>query len=138
MAGSMLACEIVACTYIRVYLCSSEEGAAPPLAHGVLVHHPVGLLPSRGPAAVEHERLPRPDDEAAGPAVHGLVLPRGLPVAQLCCAAGANAGRGLAAPRAEEVALLQVSSGSRRLLLACEHILLTTWASSKFSTKRCS
>jgi hypothetical protein len=58
--------------------------------------------------------------------VHGLVLPRGLPVAQLCGAAGTNAGRGLAAPGAEEVALVQVSSGRRRLLLACVDTLINS------------
>lgn len=52
---------IYGCIYVRLLfrererdLCSSEEGAAPPLAHGVLVHHPVSLLPSGGPATVEH------------------------------------------------------------------------------------
>ena len=52
MAAYMLAYVTIARIY--VYLCSSEDGAAPPLANGVLVHDPVGLLPSRGPAAVEH------------------------------------------------------------------------------------
>jgi hypothetical protein len=87
------------------------------------VHDPWGFLPLRCPAAVEHQRLLRPDVAAAGAAVHGLVPPRRFPVPTLRCPASTHAGRVLAAPLAEEVAalLLTVSSSGRLLqLLACE------------------
>jgi len=65
-----------------------------------------------GRAGAEGQRLP-PPDEAAVPAVHGLVLPRRLPVPAPRRAAGAHAGQVLAAPGAEEVALMAGSPMAR-------------------------
>lgn len=97
---------------------SDEVGAG---CSRVLVHHPARLLPSRRPPFVEHQRLLRPHEPAAGGgSVHALVLPRRLPVAAGRRAADARAGRVLAAPSAEEVALAAAAaSGARRRRVAC-------------------
>jgi hypothetical protein len=71
------------------------------------VHDPVGLLAVRGPAGVEHQRLPQPDPRAAAAAEEdGLVTAGGLPEAGRRGAVGPRPRRVLLVLVAEEVPLL--------------------------------
>jgi hypothetical protein len=116
-----------------------------------LVHDPPRLLPARGPAAVEHERLLHADEDAAAPE-DLLVLAGGLPVAALRGAVRARARGVLSILVAEEVPLLPHLSlgckknskhatnlfqgqifqreGTYKAAFGCEYILMDTSSSS--------